>query len=410
MKPKNFLFVGNGPYTNRGCEAIVRGTTAILEKVFSPDIRIFNACGTPETAEENAREETDPRIKHIPLYEKRFSLGWWRNNSISAISARLTRNRRILRPKILDAYVADGTMVLEAGGDNYTLDYCIPYEHIDIDRYIMSRGGDVCLWGASVGPFDQQPLFAEEMFAHLRGLRAITVRETITKAYLEANGVSDNVCLVADPAFMMKPKQPATDKWDLAIPEGSIGVNLSPLMSMYVCDGDMQVWRRLCVDVVERIAMTTDRPIVFIPHVMQKPDNCDYSFLLQIRDALNNRGIHNIINVSDQLSASELKWVIQRLSFFLGARTHATIAAYSCGIPTLSFAYSVKAIGLSRDIMGSDDYCITVNDLTAECVANRVANLIANEAAIRSCLANRIPDIEAKSVKGGEFLAKILAE
>ena len=30
-----FILAGNGPYTNRGCEAIVRGTVKILREYFS---------------------------------------------------------------------------------------------------------------------------------------------------------------------------------------------------------------------------------------------------------------------------------------------------------------------------------------------------------------------------------------
>jgi hypothetical protein len=34
MENPTFLLAGNGPYVNRGCEAIVRGTTKILREVY----------------------------------------------------------------------------------------------------------------------------------------------------------------------------------------------------------------------------------------------------------------------------------------------------------------------------------------------------------------------------------------
>ena len=39
---KPFLFVGNGPYANRGCEAIVKSSVRLIRD-FYPDAQIINA-------------------------------------------------------------------------------------------------------------------------------------------------------------------------------------------------------------------------------------------------------------------------------------------------------------------------------------------------------------------------------
>ncbi len=45
-------------------------------------------------------------------------------------------------------------------------------------------------------------------------------------------------------------------------------------------------------------------------------------------------------------------------------RTHATIAAYSTGVPTLVVGYSVKARGIARDLFGTEDgYVLPVQQL-----------------------------------------------
>ena len=51
----------------------------------------------------------------------------------------------------------------------------------------------------------------------------------------------------------------------------------------------------------------------------------------------------------------ELKGIISKCRFFVGARTHSTIAAYSMGIPTLVVGYSVKARGIARDLLGGEE-------------------------------------------------------
>ena len=63
-------------------------------------------------------------------------------------------------------------------------------------------------------------------------------------------------------------------------------------------------------------------------------------------------------------TAPELKFIISKCSFFVGARTHATIAAYSSCVPTLVVGYSVKARGIARDLFGTEEgYVLPVQEL-----------------------------------------------
>ena len=60
----------------------------------------------------------------------------------------------------------------------------------------------------------------------------------------------------------------------------------------------------------------------------------------------------------------ELKGYIARCRFFVGARTHATIAAYSSCVPTLVLGYSVKSRGIARDLFGNEEnYVLPVQSL-----------------------------------------------
>ena len=63
----------------------------------------------------------------------------------------------------------------------------------------------------------------------------------------------------------------------------------------------------------------------------------------------------------------ELKGYIARCRFFIGARTHATIAAYSSCVPTLVVGYSVKSKGIATDLFGTDEkYVIPVQQFTKQ--------------------------------------------
>ena len=99
-----------------------------------------------------------------------------------------------------------------------------------------------------------------------------------------------------------------------------------------------------------------------------------------------------IILLEDQ-NCEKLKGVISKCRFFIGARTHSTIAAYSSFVPTLVVGYSVKAKGIAKDLFGTyENYVIPVQSFEDE---NRLLNsikwLMDNEKEIKEYLENYIP-------------------
>ena len=71
MKPHNselskFLFVGNGPYKNRGCEAIVRGTMNILRQHFGKNICAdVGIYGNVSLLQEQLVNESDQNVHSL---------------------------------------------------------------------------------------------------------------------------------------------------------------------------------------------------------------------------------------------------------------------------------------------------------------------------------------------------------
>lgn len=60
MLPR-LLLVGNGPHSNRGCEAIVRGTMAILRKEYGGSFRVtLGTFDSVSAVAYQAAQETDP--------------------------------------------------------------------------------------------------------------------------------------------------------------------------------------------------------------------------------------------------------------------------------------------------------------------------------------------------------------
>lgn len=402
-----------GLYRNRGCEAIVRGTMEILRHEFGPDVRALAGVGGGSQAAiaSQINSEIDPNLSAFAVSSPsgpRWSPAWFAAKINYHFGTAFKVNLSEIRPQVQSASLA-----LQVGGDTYSLDYGRPVYYMMIDRFLQSHGLPVVLWGASVGPFDTEPEFAIRMFDHLRNLSAVFVRESASYNYLRSHGVSDNVHLMADPAFVMQPVEPPMEKIGFALPEGAIGINLSPMVAFYrgqrPADVDLEEWLSFCIHLVKATA-TLKRPILLVPHVgSSDPGNGDFGLLHSICQAVGNDVSVPLMVLPDGLNAAELKWIIARCAVFAGARTHSTIAALSSQVPTLSIAYSLKANGINRDVFGHLDHCIHVADLTIENFTEGLHTLFGNELAIRRHLQSRIPELQARAFASGGVLRRLYA-
>jgi colanic acid/amylovoran biosynthesis protein len=120
--------------------------------------------------------------------------------------------------------------------------------------------------------------------------------------------------------------------------------------------------------------------VVLIPHVQERDrrNNDLYACREVLRRCSNP--LDNVL-LSLPLSASDFKGVIGLCEALIGARTHATIASMSQGIPTVSIAYSRKAWGIMRDYFGptlGSTLTIDVADLDRERMAAALKAAIAN--------------------------------
>lgn len=415
--PKHFLLVGNASYANRGCEAIVRGTMEILRREFGDDITASAGIyGDPAEIRAQGDTEVDATVSNFALLPgaRRWTRAWVEEQFNRRLGTRFAGVQAPLLP-----HLAGRCSALEIGGDNFSLDYGVPGHFLTMDRFLKERGLPVILWGASVGPFDAEPEFAEEMFAHLRSLRAVFVRESLSREYLAGNGVTNNVHLMSDPGFVMPPSEPDPDALGFTVPDGAIGLNFSPLMAKFLIEADLPVWElkeehleawtSLCIQAVEALASETRRDIVLIPHVGSTfPGIDDFRFLARVARRVKPSSKTRILSVPEGLDARELKAVIARCHVFAGARTHSTIAAISSAVPTLSLGYSLKAKGLNEDIFGKQDYCLDTASLTLEGFLERMMLLLDERDEVAAFLEDRLPSIKEGAFAAGKKLREVL--
>lgn len=270
-------------------------------------------------------------------------------------------------------------------------------------------GKPTMLFAASVGPFND-PVIERFMARHLARYTAVSVRESESLAYLERLGIR-NAALVADPAFRLEPEAvPQLPEPAAGSPEGILGFNLSPLIEAG--------WKRSnsgeLVDeaaaFLRRVMSETSLEIALVPHVDPldgTADNSDSAYMSRVMAALGGAS-DRLRLIPRGLNAAQVKSVISRCRFFIGARTHATVAAWSTGVPTISIAYSVKAKGLNKDLFDTLDYVLETPRVARDSLWSAYCLLVQREEPLRALLAERIPVWRDRALKSMDVLERAI--
>lgn len=183
------------------------------------------------------------------------------------------------------------------------------------------------------------------------------------RAALQSAGLR-NVSFCPDSAFLLEPR--GAEIPEVFQPHNTVGINVSPLLLRRARNAKLILGNLIAL--IGTILRTTDSAVALIPHAVQN-GNDDRDPLKELYAAFQGSG--RVCLIKDQ-SAAQLKSIIALCSSFIGARTHAVIAAYSSGVPTLALGYSVKAKGLAEDIFGVDTpYVLPIENIANETAVTR---------------------------------------
>jgi polysaccharide pyruvyl transferase WcaK-like protein len=118
---------------------------------------------------------------------------------------------------------------------------------------------------------------------------------------------------------------------------------------------------------------------------------------------------NRVLLLPDTLNAIQYKGYIARMRFFIGARTHATIAAYSNGVPTLVLGYSVKSKGIAKDLFGEEKLVLSIDELSdSQKLISKFEEMKTEESSIKSRLEIGVPKMKILAQEAGQILATFL--
>lgn len=384
----NIMMFGHSGSLNRGCEAIVRSSNKIIKDTIKESM-VYVASLRPET--DKVINNIDKVIDGRSVVIKKYSYHY----VISAVLQKILKDesyalRRMYKRTIDNIKEMD--ICLSIGGDAY----CYGEQHwmYEIDKSIKKVGKKLVLWGASIGEEDM----SHRKLDDLKAFDLILARESLTYDMLIQKGLN-NVKLCADPAFTLeKEKLPLPKGWT----EGNVvGLNFSPLVVSRNKESE-EAFR----DLIKHILNITDLTIALTPHVTE-PGNNDFELLNKYYEEFKDSG--RVIILPDNLTAVQYKGYIARMKFFIGARTHATIAAYSSCIPTMVLGYSVKSKGIAKDLFGEEKLVLGIKDISqSDKLINKFNEMIIEEKEIKEKLEKVIPVIKRRSYKAVEYLKEIV--
>lgn len=382
MKKIMYMHTGSA---NHGCEALVRTSAQVLD---GPEDIILWSFAKQEDEYYGSAKKVEKLVESEEI--RRGSISYF-----EALFRRKVLHQADANMKVFLRETFKNNIAVSIGGDNY----CYPWsakQAIELNKEIRKHCKLNVLWGCSIDEEALTPGMKED----LAGYDLITAREQIT--YEIVSKINPNTVQVADSAFLL-------EKEETVLPErfilkNTVGVNVSPLIMKYGTENSLILSNY--EKMIEYIIQKTDMNVCLIPHVVWK-NNDDREPCRYLYGKYKYTG--RILMAEDR-NCMQLKYIISKCRFFIGARTHATIAAYSTCVPTLAVGYSVKSRGIAIDLFGTDEnYVISVQKLQKENeLKEKFQWLFEHEKDQRNILEKVIPEYKRKAEKGAEYLRELM--
>lgn len=389
----------NAALNNRGSEALINGLIMICKKTYpksvilltSSEVDFENKADIP-----NVNQYIDKNIYKSNRSIVRYILAFMRRiPSLKKLSAEVRHKKALAASK-------KSELIIVIGADNYDKSYKMFNSlHTLNELFKKYSKAKLLLFNCSL----EEEHIDNEVVEDMKLFDAVTTRESITLKNFQKYLNQDKVHYFPDPAFVLKP-EPCKK-----LPEGwedgdMVGINLSNLIVSEKYGSNQNVVLNSYYELLNYILNDTKLKIVLVPHVMK---GADLSMLKLLYDKFKESG--RVLLVDDEsLKSTELKYIISKCRFFIGARTHANIAAYSSCVPTLVLGYSIKSRGIARDLFGTEEnYVIPVSALNSQQeLVEGFKWLQQNEDNIRNHLVEIMPEYKSKTWEIGEFIKKML--
>lgn len=383
------IILGNAAINNgnRGCVALSYTSIYLIDKVLS-DAGIKYKLYMPDSGfNEKGVKSISVKGKNVPYTVINHALSY-------GVKGKLKSFAHYNDHKTSCRIFKEADFILDIGqGDSFADIYGVNRFNIInlIHREAIKYHKPYCLLPQTIGPFKNEAIQDEAVKAITRA-DMVMARDKQSYDYTkEIAPDQKHLKEYIDVAFFLPYTKQQFDKNYI-----HVGLNISALLwhGGYTQDNQFGLKDDYQTCVCNIIAYFLKQPNVklhLIPHVVgsERGVENDYAVSFDLQKEYNHP---NLILAPLFLSPVDAKNYISGMDFFMGARMHSTIAAFSSGVPVVPMAYSRKFNGLFIDTL---DYNHLVDLKTDDngAILDKIKDAFDDRDNISSLISNRLDGI-----------------
>lgn len=346
------LILANAPLQNgnRGCSALTYSAIYLIDKVLKESNRDYEIwlpdAGIKSWSFDGTFSILQQSYFAKPIRYPRYDL---RGVVRSAISKTLHAVRRV--PSHEDHF-KKADFVLNVGqGDSFSDLYGeVRFNAMNRACVCALRNGvPLCFLPQTIGPFKSPQILDLAKSSMLGAIRVMT-RDRQSLECVRMCSPQINAREYIDMAFFMPYEEIVQDCGMI-----HVGLNISALMwnGGYSRNNQFALkcnYQKVIRSVIDYFSLLPDVKVHLVPHVVEPSSNIENDYEVSY-NIWREYGNERVILAPFALDPIVAKSYIAGMDFFMGARMHATIAAFSTNVPVVPMAYSRKFTGLYEDTL-----------------------------------------------------------
>lgn len=260
----------------------------------------------------------------------------------------------------------------------------------------------VMIYAISVGPLEN-PDTKKVVAEVLNKVDIITVRETISKKILHDLGVTIEIEVTADPAFLIE-EAPFTSEMlkkegiDPKIPLVGFSIREPGPAAPHL---NMELYHNVLANTADFIIERFEAQVVFIP--MERGTQHDPQYSHAIISKMLNALKTTVIK--GEYTSSQLLGLTKHLSFAVGMRLHFLMFAALNHVPFVPLSYADKVRGLLEDL---DMPLLSMTEWNAGKICAVVDRAWDNKSGIIKKFEEKVPLLKERSKKTNQILVQFL--
>lgn len=381
--------INNG---NRGCVALAISAMSIIDRIFrdaNEEYRLF-------LTDSGISGKGDRQYTAEGIQTLNYTLYDYFPKGLKSLVQNIVKSKS-LGFKIF----RNADFILDIGqGDSFADIYGKPrFEYIDnIHKAARFWGKPYCLLPQTIGPFNDEKIRKQAVIS-IENAKLVMTRDRQSLDFVKGIAPEQmNVREYIDVAFYMPYK-----KIEFLKDTVHVGLNISALLwhggytkdNQFGLKGDYQKIIRALIDYFLSLPNVTLHLIAHVVGVERDVEN-DYAvnYDLWMEYGRNPK----LVLAPLALSPVDVKGYIAGMDFFMGARMHATIGAFSSGVPVVPMAYSRKFNGLFVDTL-QYPYLADLKIKTEQEVLDVVKNAFEKRGQLKSIIDERMSGIVTEREK-----------